>query len=106
MAETIAPLAPWRAENRQEIDIRRQALIDVITGLDGWEIVSIGAYFSYVKHPFTDHGSTEVAERLARENGVVTLPGAFFGDNQDNYLRFAFANAEADELHQLASRLA
>lgn len=105
VAETLEPLAGWRADNRREIDGRRQALTEVMTGLPGWEIVSIGAYFSYIRHPYQDESSISVAEKLARDKGVVTLPGAFFGDAQDAYLRFAFANADRDQLLELSARL-
>ncbi|MEP0940867.1 MAG: aminotransferase [Rhizobiaceae bacterium] len=105
VAETLEELAGWRAENRIEIQRRRDALIDTIADCQGWEIATIGAYFSYVKHPFADRSSTDIAQYLARERGVITLPGSFFGANQEAYLRFAFANVSADELTKLAARL-
>ena len=58
-----------------------------------------------MKHPFADRSSTDIAQYLARERGVVTLPGAFFSDGQDAYLRFAFANASADDLRKLDKRI-
>lgn len=105
VAETLEPLADWRAQNRVEIRRRREALINVIAACEGWEIATIGAYFSYVRHPYTDRNSTDVAQLLAKERGVVTLPGTFFGEGQEAYLRFAFANVSAEELQLLAFRL-
>jgi len=80
-------------------------LIDVIDRLSGWEIVTIGAYFSYVKHPYEELGSIEVAQRLATQNGVICLPGAFFGEEQEDVLRFAFANVDSASLNELSDRL-
>lgn len=105
VAETLETLADWRAQNRLEIRRRREALVNVISACDGWEIATIGAYFSYVQHPHLDRSSTEVAQFLAQEQGVVALPGTFFGEGQQAYLRFAFANVSAEELQLLASRL-
>ncbi|MEP1206864.1 MAG: aminotransferase [Rhizobiaceae bacterium] len=105
VAETLESLAAWRAENCLEIQRRRKALVDVMATCAGWEIATIGAYFSYVKHPFSGRSSTDIAQYLARERGVVTLPGAFFGEDQDAYLRFAFANATAGELSRLDKRI-
>ena len=105
VADTLETLAEWRAQNRVEIRRRREALIDVIGACDGWEIATIGAYFSYVRHPYADRSSTDVAQFLAKERGVVTLPGTFFGADQEAYLRFAFANVSADELKLLETRL-
>ncbi len=105
VAQGLRELSEWQAGNRREIEHRRNALIDVMDKLSGWEIATIGAYFSYIRHPYTDRRSVEVAEYLARERGVVTLPGSFFGEGQEAYLRFAFANATADELANLTHRL-
>ncbi|ODN71261.1 hypothetical protein A6302_01376 [Methylobrevis pamukkalensis] len=71
----------------------------------GWQVTSIGAYFAYVRHPLAA-ASAEVAERLAREAGVLCLPGSWFGPGQEDHLRFAFANVRAEALNGLAGRLA
>ena len=105
VAETLELLASWRADNRVEIQRRREALMAVLAECDGWEIVTIGAYFSYVRHPFKDRSSTDVAQFLAKERGVVTLPGTFFGEGQEAFLRFAFANVSAEQLNLLKTRL-
>ena len=47
-----------------------------------------------------------VAERLATEIGVVTLPGTFFGPGNKNHLRLAFANVSSERLAGLGERLA
>jgi aspartate/methionine/tyrosine aminotransferase len=46
-----------------------------------------------------------VAERLAKEAGVVCLPGSYFGEGQERYLRLAFANADAVSIGRLVERL-
>jgi len=46
-----------------------------------------------------------IAERLASERGIVTLPGAFFGEAQEHYLRIAFANVTAELIATLPQRL-
>ena len=67
--------------------------------------MSRGAYFGYVRHPFTGVGSRQIAETMARKAGVLVIPGAFFGAGQDGALRFAFANAGRDVIVKLADRL-
>ncbi|MEL0187352.1 MAG: aminotransferase, partial [Alphaproteobacteria bacterium] len=102
----LASLAGWREENRQRIAARSTLFSDVMAGLDGWELLSTGAYFGYVRHPFGGTASIEVAKRMAREAGVLTIPGTFFGDGQEDFLRFAFANAGRDVIAGLPERLA
>ena len=75
-----------------------------MTALPGWDLLSTGAYFGYVKHPFDDEGSLDVARRMARDVGVLTIPGTFFGDGR-SLLRFAFANAGRDVIAELPDRL-
>ena len=98
-------LTDWRAENRARINARSDVFAAVIGGMEGWELLSTGAYFGYVRHPFTNMPSLEVAKKMAREAGVLVIPGNFFGEGQDAYLRFAFANAGRDVITQLPDRL-
>lgn len=105
VASAIPLLADWRAGNRAEIARRADALRLVVSRLPGWEIGAIGAYFAFVRHPFTDRSSSEVAEKLARESGIVCLPGAYFGEGQERYLRLAFANADVASIGLLSDRL-
>jgi aspartate/methionine/tyrosine aminotransferase len=106
VAKAIPALTDWRLGNRAEIATRADALRDVMSRLPQWKLQAIGAYFAYIRHPFPDIDSQFVAEKLAKLAGVVCLPGDYFGEGQENYLRFAFANADADTIRQLEERLA
>jgi len=105
LAEALPALADWRRENTIEIMQRANAFRAALAGCDGWEIAALGAYFAYVRHPFGREPSMDVAARMAREAGVLCLPGAFFGEGQENYLRIAFANADVAAIARLADRL-
>ena len=105
VAPMLTQLADWRQDNRERIAARSDLFSKVIAGMEGWNLLSTGAYFGYVKHPFTGTPSIEVAQRMAREVGVLTIPGTFFGDGQEDYLRFAFANAGRDVIAELPDRL-
>jgi len=102
----LTALTDWRQANRERIAARAALFEKVIRALDGWELLSTGAYFGYVRHPHAGaEASLDVARRLAREVGVLTIPGTFFGDGQDSFLRFAFANAGRDVIADLPDRL-
>ena len=100
-------LHDWREEKRARV-------LSLITSLDSafrdhappYQLVSRGAFFAYLRHPFPGRSSIEVAKALARNQGLLVLPGEFFGESQGDYLRVAFANASAGELEELARRLA
>lgn len=105
VAEALPKLDAWREANRAEITFRAAALKAAIAEVDGWEIGAVGAYFAFVRHPFAGAPSARVAEELARRAGVVTVPGSYFGPGQEDYLRFAFANATAATIGFLPRRL-
>jgi aspartate/methionine/tyrosine aminotransferase len=73
--------------------------------LPQWKLQAAGAYFAYVRHPFRDIESQFVAEKLAKLAGIVCLPGDYFGEGQESYLRFAFANADVPTILKLEERL-
>ncbi|WP_176084518.1 aminotransferase [Martelella sp. HB161492] len=101
----IDALKSWRDGNRDEIDRRRVAFERVIAAKGHWKIVSIGAYFAYLRHPFGDEHAMDVARRLAGDYGVLVLPGSCFGAGQEAYIRAAFANADAAIIDSLSRRL-
>ncbi|WP_152339354.1 aminotransferase [Pseudorhizobium flavum] len=105
VARALPILAGWREGNRQEIVRRAEALTVTMAKLPEWRVDSLGAYFAFVRHPFPALGSADVAERLAREAGVICIPGAYFGEGQEAYLRFAFANADVETISLLKERL-
>ncbi|TCU14007.1 aminotransferase [Rhizobium sullae] len=105
VATALPILADWRAANRLEISRRAEALKAVMAETNGWSIAAIGAYFAFVRHPCGDLPSATVAERLAKEAGVICIPGSYFGEGQDGYLRLAFANADVGVIGQLRERL-
>jgi aspartate/methionine/tyrosine aminotransferase len=105
VAKALPALDDWRASNRAEIERRAEALKQVMSKLTGWKLQAIGAYFAYIRHPYPDISSEFVAEKLAKIAGVVCLPGDYFGEGQEGYLRFAFANADVPTILKLEERL-
>jgi aspartate/methionine/tyrosine aminotransferase len=102
----IEALASWRNDNREIILDRAAAFRSALDRLDGWSIESIGAYFAYLRHPFPGRLADDVGEWLAVERGVLCLPGSYFGSDQQDFLRVAFANVDAATIASLPPRLA
>ena len=99
-------LTTWKREKQELMENRRMALLDAFKYPQlKFKLVSSGAYFAYVKHPFSSEASKSVAMRLAGEHDVLCLPGSMFGPDQANYLRLAFANSPADKMSVLVERL-
>jgi aspartate/methionine/tyrosine aminotransferase len=102
----LRELAPWAAEKREMMAARTAALKAAFTRKDlAYSLASAGAYFAYVRHPFTGTPARAVAQRLARDHDLLCLPGSMFGPGQESYLRLAFANVEADLMKDVVARL-
>ncbi|MGR3466590.1 MAG: aminotransferase, partial [Shimia sp.] len=104
-------LGDWLAGERREILDRRAAISEGMPALaaQGWELLGVGAYFAYVRHPF-DIPSDVLAQGLVREAGVLCLPGTMFHPagtpRAARELRIAFANIDRAGIAQLFERLA
>lgn len=102
----LTSLEAWKRGKIGMMQERLAALRQAFTrkGL-GYQLVSSGALFAYVKHPFTEQTAKEVAVRLAGEHDLLCLPGSMFGPGQERHLRIAFANAEAADMEMVVDRL-
>ena len=105
VATALPLLTGWREENRREIARRVEGLLSTMVGVPSWRVGAVGAYFAFIGHPFDDTPSAQVAEKLAKEAGILCLPGSYFGARQEGYLRFAFANADVGTIALLKDRL-
>jgi aspartate/methionine/tyrosine aminotransferase len=106
IAWAIDNLAAWREENRLEIARRADVFTASLRGLNGWRIDSLGAYFAFLRHPFPDRRSAEVVRILCETQGVLCLPGPYFGPGLESHMRVAFANAGVPALSSLRQRFA
>ncbi|MCB4379710.1 aminotransferase class I/II-fold pyridoxal phosphate-dependent enzyme, partial [Synechococcus sp. MU1644] len=103
-------LGNWVAGERNEILVRRKAITDGFSVLadKGWELMGLGAYFAYMKHPF-DMSSAELAPKLVQEASILCLPGTMFWPDDavegGQQLRIAFANLDASGINDLYTRL-
>jgi aspartate/methionine/tyrosine aminotransferase len=98
-------LLPWARKNTEGLKARADLLGSGLARSNRWRLVSIGAYFAYVEHPFAGERSTAVSKRLADEENLLTIPGDMFGAGQDRFVRIAFANVSDDRIPAVLERL-
>ena len=103
----LTELAQWRKQKVAMMAQRRQALLDAFGQRNaGYQMLTCGAFFAYLRHPFGSVSGTEVAKHLARDHAVLCVPGDMFGPEQGPYLRLAFANLDTERVPELVERLA
>lgn len=98
-------LLPWARENTNGLKARADLLGNGLNRSNRWRLISIGAYFAYVEHPFGRERSTSVSKRLADEENLLTIPGDMFGAGQERFIRLAFANVSDDKIPAVLERL-
>jgi aspartate/methionine/tyrosine aminotransferase len=87
------PVARMVAEFKR----RRNLLVDGLNQMPGVRCARPrGAFYVFPNITGTRRSSAEVAESLLNDAGVAALSGAAFGAHGEGYLRFSYANSEAN----------
>ena len=87
------PVARMVAEFKR----RRDLFVDGLNTLPGVRCAKPrGAFYAFPNITGTRRSSSEVADRLLNEAGVAALSGTAFGEHGEGYLRFSYANSEAN----------
>ncbi|KAJ3834810.1 PLP-dependent transferase [Lentinula raphanica] len=137
--ETISVLAALKSDilsTSLAIHARQRLFKDTLEKeAPNWKVVSQGAYYAFVQHPFLSQSSEDVCQKLVEEVGVRVLPGSFFFDKDlditessfssmksqpelnsglsfksklnelDRYIRFSVANVSDEKVVKVCRRL-
>ncbi|HEY8471732.1 MAG TPA: aminotransferase [Natronosporangium sp.] len=96
----------WRRDRAREVAARRQRFQAMMASAPGgFELVSSGGYFGWVRHPFPDRPTGELVRDLVVEHDTLVMPGTAFLPDDRRMLRLSFANLEADAVDELGRRL-
>jgi aspartate/methionine/tyrosine aminotransferase len=101
----LGALADWRHANRRRFGEQARNFRSALAQVQDWTIDSLGGFFAYLRHPFADISAETIAKRLAVENGLLLIPGSYFGPGQHQHLRVSFGNLSPESLMQLPVRL-
>lgn len=98
-------LDSWVAGNRQMMARRHDRFRAEFTRPGNpFALAASGTFFAWVRHPFPGKSGREIARRLVREAGVLTLPGEVFGPELEGYLRLAFGNIREEAIPEAVER--
>lgn len=78
-------------------EIRRKYFVDALNSINGIECsYPEGTFYAWVKFKNVGKDSRDLGEFLLREAHVVGVPGNAYGEDEEGYMRFSFANSEKD----------
>ncbi len=98
-------LDSWVAVNRDVMARRHDRFREeFIAPGNPFRLVTSGAFFAWVRHPFPGQTGREVARRLAQDAGILCLPGEVFGPGLSGFLRLAFGNIREDTIPEAVER--
>jgi aspartate/methionine/tyrosine aminotransferase len=96
----------WRRERAAELAEKRrrfEALLGARPG--GFELISAGGFFGWLRHPFAGHRTDDVVEDLVVRYDTLVIPGTAFLPEDRGTFRVSFSNASLDALTEFARRL-
>lgn len=101
----VENLDGWVATNR-EMMCRRHDLFraEFMKPGNPFTLTASGAFFAWVRHPFSGLSGRQVAKRLVDETAVLCLPGEVFGPGLEGYLRLAFGNIREEAIPEAVRR--
>jgi len=98
-------LHDWKLEKSDELAQRAVAIRKAFEHPElDYRLVTAGAYFAYVEHPF-ELPAREVVKRLIQEQELLCLPGSYFGPEQEKFIRLAYANVHESRFDDVIGRL-
>ncbi len=105
VAKFLPHLENFVNEKSNEIETKANLFSKSLFASSKWEITSIGSFFAYVKHSYNNIKCDDIAKLLAKNCGLITIPGIYFGKKQENFLRMSIAGLSLKEIASVKSRL-
>ncbi len=98
-------LHDWKLEKAAELQQRAVLIKQAFQHPElKYRLICAGAYFAYVEHPFSS-SSRDVVKALIEHCSLVSLPGSYFGQDQERFVRLAFANVHEKHFEDMIGRL-
>ncbi len=100
-------LDSWVEHNAESMRQRHDSFCSSFKAAEhNFELCSSGAFFAWVKHPWPEMNSWQVARHLAEHADLICLPGEAFGPGWQQHLRLAFGNLKHEDVATAVERFA
>ena len=103
----LTAAARWRAERAAELARKRAELAEAMADRPGgFELLSAGGFFGWIRHPFTGAAIRDVVLDLAVTQDVLVIPGTAFLPDDRGTFRVSVSNIDQSGIGDFARRLA
>jgi len=96
----------WRAERAREVARQRAWFAEAMAARPGgFELLSSGGFFGWIRHPFPGRPTADVVRELVVKHGTLVIPGTAFLPDDRRMLRVSVSNAGRPAITTFANRL-
>jgi len=96
----------WRTARAREIAQQREWFTAVMADRPGgFELLSCGGFFAWIRHPFADRSTDDVVRDLVVKHHTLVIPGTAFLPDDRSTLRVSVSNANQATIATFAERL-
>jgi aspartate/methionine/tyrosine aminotransferase len=97
---------PWRRERARELaDKRRWFAAALADQPGGFELLSVGGFFGWIRHPFAGRPTEDVVRELVVAHDTLVIPGTAFMPDDRRTMRVSISNADRGAIGEFARRL-
>ncbi|MGW2328355.1 aminotransferase [Streptomyces sp. NPDC001700] len=102
----LASAQEWRRARADEVTGKRRWLETVMADRPGgFELLSRGGFFGWVRHPFAGRATDDVVRDLVTRYDTLVIPGTAFLPDDRQVFRVSFGNVDRAGLTEFAGRL-
>lgn len=96
----------WRAARAREIADKRAWFQDAMADRPGgFELISCGGFFGWIRHPFVDRCTDDVVRELVLKHDTLVIPGTAFLPDDRGTVRVSISNVDRAAIADFAGRL-
>ena len=96
----------WRRARALEVAAKRRWFTEAMESRPGgFELVSVGGFFGWIRHPFVGRRTGDLVRDLVTRCDTLVIPGTAFMPDDHRMLRVSVGNADRDTLFDVADRL-
>lgn len=96
----------WRAARAHEVADRRRCFMTAMADRPGgFELLTMGGFFAWIRHPFVDRGTEDVVRELVAKHDTLVIPGTAFLPDDRRTMRVSVGNLDPSAVADFAGRL-